>query len=356
MTTHTARLIAALRGPLERQTIGASGIEHLSRNPGCQRLQAMTYARVTPATLAARHHDDTAGQAQSVFALAHGTQFEAALFANNGDRFIQAWLAHLDMPDTTAVRFVDIASLGASDRDVMHAATIDLLEDWLTDPPDELLIIAHPALRLAFADQDYNVEPDAIVIMPGASTARLIEIKSYTDQGGYTNPARIRGALRQAAACWVALARHIGAEHVHDDVSLALRRPGTMSAAFHTMSVAAERADIQRLVDAGDDITAQLDRTVSAGGNLHDRDALASIPRAYCDSCREHCGLAKWCRREAWDERGRAIDPLIDQISSNLTPDQLAAVISGDSVAAHDDPLLLDIVELARRYDALNLD
>jgi hypothetical protein len=73
MADNVTERIARLRGRLNAEEPGARGLERVARNPGCQRLRALTIAGVSPATAVGEVTVDLAREGQSPFALNFGS-------------------------------------------------------------------------------------------------------------------------------------------------------------------------------------------------------------------------------------------------------------------------------------------
>jgi hypothetical protein len=87
----TPARLARLRGSLPDEEPGARGLERVARNPGCQRLRALTMIRVTPATVVSRVYGEPHREGQSPFALAVGNRFERVLFDNGAARLFRLY-------------------------------------------------------------------------------------------------------------------------------------------------------------------------------------------------------------------------------------------------------------------------
>jgi hypothetical protein len=160
-----------------------------------------------------------------------------------------------------------------------------------------------------FAGLDYQIEPDALVASDDDPFYRPVEVKSYPDRAGKTDPADLRSACRQAAVAVIAL-RQLLAEL--DDVDpadlvpprgdLVLRAPGSRAAHLHPMTLRGEVASLERVLamaaNALDDLESEL-AAIGPMAALDQAAVLETVPCNYEDNCREHCSLAAHCKHAA---------------------------------------------------------
>jgi hypothetical protein len=293
----------ALRGGLSTEGLGARGVERLARNPGCQRLRGLTLLGISPATASSALAGIPDGEGQSPFAFAQGNKFEAVLVSEGARRLVELYQAAKRLPDGP-VRMA-ISPLKRAPKPAERAAwiaeTARLLELKRAGSADAPHLIIKPRLTVRVFDADYEIEPDALVASDSDSFYRVVEIKSYDDRGGKTDPARIRGACRQAAVGVVGLRQLLGTASASclAACDLILAVPGYFKGSLREMVIPGEVDSLERCLartsaNALDELEALL-----GGKAIDESGALSSVPCSYRPECREHCALAVHCRREA---------------------------------------------------------
>ena len=296
--------------PLQRESLGARGLEHFARNPSCLRLGALTMLGVSPVQAAQILFGEAALEGQSPFAMHVGNRFEAHVFKDNAKALLALYVqaGRLSNDD---VEVLDIAGAhpGTSLEDLQarHELTLERLEDAVTAPRTRPLLLIHPRLHLEFLDHTIDIEPDALLIMHDSAELYPIEVKSYVDRGGYTSASSIRGACRQAAVGVVALRRELGMP-VTARVDLILRQPTRFEPTLRPMTLEGEVESLETTIDNAPelrrDIIAMLDEEELT---IRDRAQLESLPHHFCDGCKEHCALAPLCKREAFEAGSPAV-------------------------------------------------
>jgi hypothetical protein len=152
----------------------------------------------------------------------------------------------------------------------------------------------------------HAIEPDVLVAADADRFYRPIEIKSYPDRAGKTDPADVRSACRQAAVAVVALRGAARALHLPDvDLAvpsagdLVLRVPGGMSATLRAMTLRSEVASLERAIGEAPRNLEELEAMLAPGATLDNPLVLDQIPTSYRTSCKEHCGMAGKCKQQA---------------------------------------------------------
>jgi hypothetical protein len=319
MLDHTAQRLARLRGALPAETPGARGLERLARNPACLRLRALTLAGITPATAAAEVYGEPAPEGQSPFAIGAGNRFERALFEDGCARLLELYrekgrLGPDEGRDAGAVVDVSRAVPGASPESLAgrRELTDRLLRAKAAGRPEAPVLILKPRLTVAVLGTPYEVEPDALVASQGDAGYRVVEIKSYPDRGGKTDPADVRGACRQAAVGVVALRQALvrlgiaGEAEVEGLVppagDLVLRLAGSFVPTLRPMTLEGEVFSLARaLKDTMGDLAAveAILAEIGEAAALDCPEVLDAVPNHYVEGCREHCALAPRCKAEA---------------------------------------------------------
>lgn len=294
--------LAPLRGVLPARAIGARGLEHLARNPGCTRLLALSVLGVRAVDAATALYGEPA-EGQSPFALQVGERFEARLVEKGAERLIALYAAagRVAAGATAVDVAAEIPGTGAAALQRRSWRTLLLLRQHLACDPAAPALLLHPRLSVDLAGAPVGVEPDGLVVENGVF--RPIEVKSYPDRAGNTDPSDLRGASRQAAVGLLAL-REALARMGESDVEghapavgdLVLRKPGTMNATLRTLTLEGETASLLAALakaPAVRQVLLDARRPIYAAGDV---DAL---PATWRESCREHCGLNAVCKRQA---------------------------------------------------------
>lgn len=301
---------AGLRRSLPAEALGARGLERLARNPACRRLEALVVAGVSPTTAADAVYGQPGAEKQSPLAAQTGNRFEKWLADGGADRLKDLYRreGRLSTGDDRVIIIPAlVAGTGAAAMAQRRLTTQRLFGMKLAGHPDAPNIILKPRVQVRVFGVDYDIEPDALV---GASTDafyRVVEIKSYPDRGGKTDPADIKNACRQAAVGVVAvrqtLALHLGvaapSSVVEGRGDLVLRRPGSFTPTLHGMSLDGELHSLERVLARPTDALDRIEKLVATLGPaaaLDDASVLDRIPTNYMPNCREFCGLAQVCK------------------------------------------------------------
>jgi hypothetical protein len=321
MQQHTNQRLARLRGSLRAEAPGARGLERVARNPACQRLRAITTAGVTPAGVVKQVYREDPREGQSPFAISAGNQFEHLLYEDEAARLLELYQrqANLPPPDN---RVVDVPTAvgGRATPTTMRKRrelTDQLFLQKLQGDPQAPNLILHPRVPVSFLEVPHDTEPDALVAADADRFYRPVEVKSYPDRGGKTDPADVRSACRQAAVGVVGLRQAVGRLGDRDfdrlgtcDVEqivpprgdLVLRVPGSMTANLRPMTLQGEVDSLERALDEAprnlDELEALL-AAIAPNATLDNPRVLEAIPCNYLESCREHCALADRCKAEA---------------------------------------------------------
>lgn len=313
--------LAELRGALAAEEPGARGIERVARNPACTRLKALTIASITPASAVKNVFGEAASEGQSPFALAAGNQFEGYLFESGAAKLLELYVRarRLEAQECKVVVVPDYdqpLQTGASKRQSIQrnmaqrrALTRKLLMMKLNGDAKAPNIIIKPRLSVSLLGVEHDVEPDALVAADSERFYRPVEVKSYPDRSGKTDPADVRSACRQAAVGVVALRSAVASvgllnveATVVADADLVLRVPGSYAATLRPMTLLGEVDSLERALNEAPRNLEELEALladIAPDATLSDPKVLDSIPNNYLPSCREYCAMALHCKQEA---------------------------------------------------------
>jgi hypothetical protein len=362
MLDATALRLARLRGNLSAEAPGARGLERLARNPACLRLRALTLAGITPTAAAAEVYGEPVPEGQSPFAIGAGNRFERALFEDGCARLLELYrnrgrLGTDEGRGAGAVVDVSRAVPGASPEALARrrALTDRLLRAKLAEDRDAPVLVIKPRLTVTVLGTPYEVEPDALVGGRAEGCYRVVEIKSYPDRDGKTDPADVRGACRQAAVGVVALRQALARLGMEDTVverlvpaagDLVLRLAGSFVPTLRPMTLEGEVFSLARALESTAGDLAAVEAILAGIGGaaaLDCPEVLDAVPNHYVEGCREHCALAPRCKAEAAAKGdpallggparealapagslGRALELLEGQGAAPRTPDEAA--------------------------------
>jgi len=284
----------------------------MARNPACGLLKSLTMAGVSPARVVSAVYGEPSREGQSPFALGVGNQFEAGLFESGAARLLDLYrtAGRLQLAECRVADVPGLApgtSQAAMER--RHTVSDQLLRRKLAGDPAAPNLIIKPRLVVGLLGLTFNIEPDALLAADEDSFYTPIEIKSYPDRDGKTDPVDVRGACRQAAVAVVALredARRFGTAPLEELIpargDLVLRVPGSLRATLRPMTLAGEVDSLVRALAAAprdlDEAEALL-RAISPAATLDDPAVLDHLPTNYRESCREFCALARRCKERA---------------------------------------------------------
>lgn len=308
----TARL-ARLRGSLAPEEPGARGLERVARNPGCQRLRALTMIGVTPATAMTTVYGQPDREGQSPFALAAGNRFERALFENGAARLLELYrtAGRLTTAECKIVVVPDLApGVTPATMARRRAETERLFKLKARGDRHAPNIIVKARISVTLLGVPHDTEPDVLVASDSEPFYRPVEIKSYPDRAGKTNAADIRSACRQAAVAVIGLRHAVHRLRLGDPIRVAaaadlvLRRPGSFRPTLRPMTLPGEVYSLERALDEAprnlDELEALVD-AITPGAALDGADVLDEVPANYVEACREHCALAPRCKQAAVD-------------------------------------------------------
>jgi hypothetical protein len=304
-----------LRGSLRAEEPGARGLERVARNPGCGRLRALTIVGITPATAVEKVFGEHSEEGQSPFALTAGNRFEQYRYENGAERLLDLYrrAGKLGPSDTKVVIIPDHAP-GTRPEDMARRENYSrqLLRMKLRRDPRAPNIIVQARLPVRFLGRDHFIEPDVLVASDEDVFYRPVEVKSYSDLRGKTDPSDLRGGLRQAGVAVVALRQlldRFGLTEVEWLVpaacDLILRIPGSFSATLNSNSVEGEVASVERAIGEVPRDLEELDTLLSSiapGASLDDPVVLNAVPYNYLSNCKEHCALHRHCKAQALAE------------------------------------------------------
>jgi len=313
--------LARLRGSLQADEPGARGFERVARNPDCTRLRALTIAGIDPATAAVAVYREPAREGQSPFALAIGNRFDRAMAENGAAQLLELYRSagRLTTAECKVAIIPDMAPLG-SPREMKHVMALrqtlsqQLLEQKLRRDRKAPNIIIKPRVLVTLLGLDHGIEPDALVASDSDPFYRPVEIKSYPDRAGKTEPADVRSACRQAAVGVVALRNVVSRMGVPTSETLipplgdlVLRIPGALKPTLRPMTLKGEVDSLERAIQEAPSNLDELEQLLPSGAALDDPVILESIANSYRASCREHCALAQHCKQRAVANRDPAI-------------------------------------------------
>jgi hypothetical protein len=312
MNPVNARL-ARLRGSLQAEEPGARGFERVARNPDCTRLRALTIAGIDPATAAVQVYREPAREGQSPFALAIGNRFDRTLSEHGAAELLELYRkeGRLTTAECKVAIIPELAPIG-SRRDMRHVMAVRqtiterLLEQKLRRDSKAPNIIVKPRVLVTLLGLDHGIEPDALVASDSELYYRPVEIKSYPDRAGKTEPADIRSACRQASVGVISLRNAVcrmGVRNPADLIppvgDLVLRIPGSLKPTLRPMTLKGEVDSLERAIQEAPRNLDELEQILPSGSALDDAAVLESIPNSYRSSCREYCALAPHCKQAA---------------------------------------------------------
>ncbi len=338
------RRLAQLRGaghpprPLDARALSA-----LAANPGCRRRALLDGAGVDKTALA-RALGAPAPFGQSQFAFSRGHAFEARVHADGCAELVRMLRAATGdrSPEPAAVEQPELTADGPAGR---AARTALALAEADAAGAGVWTVLVHPILELRVAGSPVHLEPDALVVAPDG-TRTVVEVKSFPILDGTADPAKVGGAVRQAAVYALALEERGDADRLADVVLLVCPKDfsnlPTAAAVDLRRQLAAVRRQLARLTRLADiaaalppDVTFDPDRP---GEEL--AEAVARVPAAYAPECLATCELAFHCRaraRQAGDVTvlGRAVR---GELGSLTTIEAVLAAAHADTPAPDGTP------------------
>lgn len=309
MTLRVDQRLARLRGNLPQEEPGARGIERIARNPECTRLRALTIAGISPKTAAESVYGEPTQKGQSPFALAIGNAFEQGLIKEGAAALLKLLrdAGRLTTAECKVVIIPDLVpGVGATVVARRHAETLRLLRLKASGDPSAPNLIVKPRLTIGLLGLEHGIEPDAIVASEADRFYRPMELKSYPDRAGKTDPADVRSACRQAAVAVVALrqvAERLGIPDAPSVIpplgDLVLRVPASRKGQLRPMTLRSEVASLERALGEAPRNLDELEAFLPAAGSLDQATVLEAVPNSYRPNCREHCALARHCKQAA---------------------------------------------------------
>lgn len=328
MTLPVDQRLQRLRGKLPAEEPGARGIERVARNPECARLKALTIVGITPKTAAEQIYGEPVREGQSPFALAIGNSFDRGMTANGAAALLRL-LRDARRLTTRECKIVIIPDMvpggGSAVMARRQAETLRLLRLKAAGDAAAPNLIVKPRIAVELLGVSHGIEPDAIVAADAQVFYRPMEIKSYPDREGKTDPADIRSAYRQAAVGVIALrqaAARLGIRNINEAVpnlgDLVLRVPGSQKGKLREATLESEVASLERAIGEAPKNLDELEALLPRGASLDQASILESVPYSYRPSCREHCALVGHCKRASIAAR----DPILlgEQAKELLAP------------------------------------
>jgi hypothetical protein len=168
-------------------------------------------------------------------------------------------------------------------------------------------LIVKPRVPLRVLGGEADIEPDLLVAADSQQFYRPVEIKSYPDRAGKTDPADVRSACRQAAVAVIGLRQALTRLGVATPESLVpsrgdliLRVPGSYQPTLQPMLLRGEVYSIEAMIHEAPHALDDLERLLAkVHPSIDNPVALQAIPNHYVSSCREHCALAERCKQQA---------------------------------------------------------
>lgn len=322
-----------LRGP------GARGLEHMARNRRCQRLAAVTLAGASAHAAARRLGVPDRSEDASTFAAGRGEKFETRLFENDCAR-LWACYERQGLPVAGPGDAKDLEADFDFDVRRRHSEEIILAAASGGRAPS-LLLKARLAVRLA--GQDFDIEPDALVLCGLTGFYRVAEIKSYADRRGYTDEGKVGSAARQAAVAVVALRQLLAREGldpamVSDTADLLFSNSGSDTPTLNRLDVTGEVANIGDTFRAAETTLAGVLQTVGTG-SLDNPETLRKLQPNLCGDCSAHCPIFEHCRSDAIAQRHPVIlgDGATELLGSIGTLDEVLALRDGAAAPSDAD-------------------
>lgn len=304
--------MARIRGQLSAEEPGARGIEHWARNPDCTRLGALTLTGISPATAVTKVYHEHPNEGQSPFAISIGNKFERLLTEQGAAKLLDVYrqAGRLQISQARVVvldEFVPLGSNAAMQR--RRTYTRKYIQQKLNGDPHAPNIIIHGRIQIELLGVAHDIEPDALIAADDESFYRPVEIKSFADRDGKTDPADIRGAARQAAVEVLGLRQLLaGLGIVQPEIlvpamaDLILRQPGSSKATLRPMTLQQECDSIEALLEHAEQDLRTLEallQSISSSATLDDPMVLDQVSNNYQPICKEFCPLATHCKREA---------------------------------------------------------
>lgn len=330
----------------------ARGIERVARNPECDRLVALSAASVSPATALKILYGDQERAAlrdgRSPLAIGAGRQFEARLLRDGALALVALYRDAGRLP-AGEVKVLDLSTAGdgttPEGREAVRARTRAVL---VAAARGETVprVLLKPRLTVRVGAEAHEVEPDALVWSEGEEFFRVVEIKSYPDRGGKTDPEDLRGACRQAAVGVVALRESLPGVEVPARADLVLSRREHREGSLHPMTIEGEVDSLVRLLAAFPARMAEVAGRLSEGVALDAPRALESLAKHWRPSCRDLCALATRCRKEM---QASADPALLGSAAAETLAPALSVVVALDLVRGRRAPANDDERRLVER-------
>jgi hypothetical protein len=244
--------------------------------------------------------------------LAAGNQFEHQLFKGGAARLLDLYQTHgrLTPREARLVIVPDvIPGTGPKVMAQRRRLTQRLFRLKLDGDPTAPNLIVKPRIPLRLLGVDADIEPDLLVAADTKPFYRPVEVKSYPDRAGKTDPADVRSACRQAAVAVISLRQTLARLGVAAPEALVpslgdliLRVPGSYQPTLRPMMLRGEGYSIECMINDAPYALDELERLlagITPSASLDDPIALQAIPNHYVSSCREHCALAERCKQQA---------------------------------------------------------
>lgn len=314
------RVLATIRGSLDKGRANARTVAAMTDNPGCTRRRVIEAASVRPYELAERlGYPVTRGQ--SPFAINTGKRFEDRLKERSEYQLLVEVLQPFVKLPTDGLVVVDldrdVTGRGTARLDERARRTDEVLTKIARGDADAPHIVDHPVLVFDLAGTNVYLEPDALAFRIGTNL-ELVEIKSYAIIDGQADPAKLSATAGQSAVYVIALRATLARlgfqpELLVPSVILVAPRNFGRTPVAHRVPLRKKIVALQRVLRAapktssivGDlphNFTLDVDpRTAMTREKRRSalEDVVRKLPMLYVPECLAACDMARFCREQA---------------------------------------------------------
>jgi hypothetical protein len=354
---------AQIRGTLPAASLDARAITRLAKNPGCQRLAAITQIGSSPGKAMQHVFAENYREEQSRFALAKGRVFERVQCENGAARLL-ASLSAAGILGTNDVSVRDInaeteylkAPVAKQKRAI--ALTDQILRQKATGDPAAPAVVLQAALAIPLSSGEVAcVRPDVLVARPDEEMFRPGELKSYAYLHHLTDQKDVAQAAGQMGVYGMALERRLAyldlTRPVPHEGALVLVKPGGLQSVAQLQNISRDISTAHRIIEVRPRTLAELVATIGTGATLDTKAAIMSLSPCYSGKCRSFCALHDICRAEAAQHGNPAIlgdeaEALLAAAGTNLM--RVAELIHGAAPTSANEELL------QRRLQTLELE